>query len=278
MSAEVIRIFSDLHYGDRSSRITNLAALAPLAEGADRVILNGDSLDTRPGPNPAHNAQSRAEIERFFGSWGPPVTFLTGNHDPDFTAQHFLDLADGRIFITHGDILYPDIVPWGRDAPIVRQRMAAAWRSSPVPRGTASLAERFAIQRAVALSSPQRHQSERNRWRYLRRLATDMIWPPWRMPAILAAWAAFPGLADQFATVFRPNAQFMITGHTHRPGIWRRPDGLTLINTGSLCRPFGGLTVDLRDELLQIRTIVPTSTDFRLGGVVAELRLAPANR
>jgi predicted phosphodiesterase len=278
MPAEVIRIFSDLHYGDRSSRINHLAALAPLAEGAARVILNGDSLDTRPGPSPAHNAQTRADLEGFFSNWGPPVTFLTGNHDPDFTPYHYLDLSDGRIFITHGDILYPDIVPWGRDAPLVRRRMAAAWRASPVPKGTASLAEQFAVQRAVALSIPQRHQSERNRWRYLRKMATDMVWPPWRVPATLAAWGAFPRLADHFVTRFRPQAEFMLTGHTHRPGLWRRTDGVTVINTGSLCRPFGALAVDLREESLRIRTIEPSGAEFRLGGVVAELRLGLRHR
>jgi hypothetical protein len=66
MAAEVIRIFSDLHYGDRSSRITRLAALAPLAEGAAAVIVNGDSLDTRPGPHPAFTATCRAEVQAFF--------------------------------------------------------------------------------------------------------------------------------------------------------------------------------------------------------------------
>jgi len=278
MPAEVIRIFSDLHYGDRSSRITHLRSLQPLAEGASRVILNGDSLDTRPGPSPEHNAQTRAELEGYFGSWGPPVTYLTGNHDPDFGSLHYLDLADDRLFIIHGDILYPDIVPWGLDAPLIRERMEAAWRASPVARGTASLAERFAVQREVARSIPQRHQSERNRWRYYRRLATDMIWPPWRVPAVMAAWAAYPRLAERFAGHFRPQTQFMLTGHTHRPGIWQRPGGFTLVNTGSLCRPFGALAVDFHEELLQIRPIEPRGGEFRLGGMVAELRLRPPAR
>jgi len=278
MPAEVIRIFSDLHYGDRSSRITDLAALAPLAEGADRVIINGDSIDTRAGPNPAYTAQTRADLEGYFRQWGPPVTFLSGNHDPDFTPLHYLDLAEGRIFITHGDILYPDIVPWGRDAPVVRERMAAAWRSSPVPWGTASLAERFAVQRVVARSIPQRHQSEPNRWRHLRRLATDMMWPPWRIASIMAAWLAFPHLAERFMTTYRPGARFMLAGHTHAPGIWRRPEGRIVINTGSLCRPFGALAVDFKAQTLEIRPIEQKGAEFRLGGVVAGLHLAPANR
>ena len=34
---KLIRIFSDVHYGDRSSRVRSIAQLAPLLDGADTV-------------------------------------------------------------------------------------------------------------------------------------------------------------------------------------------------------------------------------------------------
>lgn len=273
MAVEVIRIFSDLHYGDHSSRVTRLASLRPLAEGADSVILNGDTLDTRAGPTPAFTAACRAEVGDFFRSWGPPVRFLTGNHDPDYSADHLIDLADGRVVITHGDVLYPDIVPWGRDAVVIRQIMSQAWRKRGQPKGSASLAERFEVLRQVAGDLPQRHQSERSRMRYIVRLASDTVWPPWRIPRIVQAWRSYPILAEEFLQLFRPHAQVMLNGHTHRPGLWRRRLGATLINTGSLCRPFGGLVVDLCGETLQIRAIAIRNGEFRLGRTYAELRL-----
>ena len=70
----------------------------------------------------------------------------------------------------------------------------------------------------------------------------------------------------------------MLAGHTHAPGIWRRPEGRIVINTGSLCRPFGALAVDFKAETLEIRPIEQKGAEFRLGGVVAGLHLAPANR
>jgi len=278
MAAEVIRIFSDLHYGDHSSRITRLASLAPLAEGADTVILNGDSLDTRTGPNPEFTATCRTEVDAFFRGWGPPVRFLTGNHDPDFSPDHYVDLADGRIFITHGDVIYPDIVPWGRDAEIIRAKMAQEWKARSQPMGTASLTERFAVLRRVAADLPQRHQAERSRLRYVARLAIDTMWPPWRIPRIVTAWRSFPRLAEEFLWPYRPHAQVMLAGHTHRPGIWRRRNGTVLINTGSLCRPFGAFAVDLSEETLRIRSIRAQGGEFRLAGTVEELRLRPAAR
>jgi len=278
MATEVIRIFSDLHYGDHSSRIAQLASLAPLAEGADSVILNGDSLDTRSGPDPDFTAACRTELGAFFRGWGPPVRFLTGNHDPDFSPDHFVDLADGKVFITHGDILYPDIVPWGRDAPIIRAKMTQEWHARSRRVGTASLAERFAVLRRVAADLPQRHQAERSRLRHAARLAIDVMWPPWRFLRIVNAWQSFPRLADEFLWPYRPNAQVMLAGHTHRPGIWRRRNGTVLINTGSFCRPFGAFAVDLSDEKLRIRSIRAQGGEFRLSGTVAELRLRPSAR
>ena len=91
MAAELTRIFSDIHYGDRASRVRRLAQLRPLLAGVDHLVLNGDTLDTRPGPNPDHTAACRAEVLAFFGEHVPRTTFLTGNHDANFTSEHALD-------------------------------------------------------------------------------------------------------------------------------------------------------------------------------------------
>ena len=127
----VIRIFSDLHYGDRGSRIQSLASLAPLFDGAASLVLNGDTIDTRPGPLPDAATRLQAETLDFFARSAPPTTFLTGNHDPNISDHHRLDLAGGQIFVTHGDIIFDDLVPWSQDAPIVRQRIAEQLGASP---------------------------------------------------------------------------------------------------------------------------------------------------
>src|SRR5579871_1268735 len=130
----VLRIFSDLHLGDRGCRVRTLEQLTPLFDGADALVLNGDSIDTRPGPvhlpaaalatANADTAAQRAGFLDFLAHHAPPTTLLTGNHDPDISAQHTLDLSDGRIFITHGDIFFDNIVPWSRDVPLMRKLLA----------------------------------------------------------------------------------------------------------------------------------------------------------
>ena len=126
---EVIRILSDLHYGDRSSRVRSLAALRPLFAGADRVVFNGDSLETRAGRSANRTEQHRQRFLDFVHHEVPRGVLLTGNHDADISDLHHLDLLGGIVFVTHGEILFEDLVPWSAEQPqigeLYRQELAA---------------------------------------------------------------------------------------------------------------------------------------------------------
>lgn len=272
MAAELIRIFSDLHYGDRASRVHRLAQLRPLLAGITELVLNGDTLDTRPGPAPAHTAQCRAEVLAFFPKNTPRVTLLTGNHDADLTPHHALDFAGGRVFVTHGDILFDDIVPWGRDAPLIGARIAAELAALP-PAERGQLAARLAAWRRVAASIPQRHQSESRGLKYTLQFAADTVWPPLRVIRILRAWRSEPAHAAELVRLHRPNAKFVIVGHTHRPGVRRTPAGVVVVNTGSFCRPLGGHAVDLTPGRIVVRRVDARGGEFHPGAVVAEFAL-----
>lgn len=273
MAGTLTRIFSDIHYGDRVSRVRSLKQMRPLLEGVGHLVLNGDTLDTRPGPAPELAAQHRAEVLAFFPSLAPRVTFLTGNHDADISAAHALDLLDGRFFVTHGDILHDDIVPWSQDAPLIRPQIAAALAALPVSeRG--QLSTRLAVWRRVAAAIPQRHQSESRGWGYAVQFARDTVWPPSRVWRILRIWRGEPEWAAEFAQVHRPAAKFIALGHTHRPGAWRTRNGVVVINTGSFCRPLGGCLIDLTDTRVMVRRIVSRGGEFWPGETLAEFSLA----
>jgi predicted phosphodiesterase len=268
----VIRILSDLHYGDRGSSIATLPALAPLFEGATSLVLNGDTLDTRPGPNPAATAALVDEVRQFFARSAPPTTFLTGNHDPDFSPHATLDLAGGEVFVTHGDIIFDDLVPWSQDAPFIRQLLARELAALPAE-SRDQLDARLAVYRRVAASIPQRHQSERNRLKYTLGFMKDTVWPPARVLRVLRAWHRGPGLAADLTRRHRPQARFALIGHIHHPGFWRLPNGVTVLNTGSFCPPLGGAVVDVTSDHLTLRRIVEKRGEFRLGPTVAEFAL-----
>ena len=274
MPGETIRILSDIHYGEHASRVRSLGQLRPLFDGATRLVVNGDTLDTRPGPDPERTARTKEEVRAFFGEIGAPVTFLTGNHDPDFSANDLADLADGRVLVTHGDILFADIVPWGQDSPLIRDRLhqeqsgIAAWEAL-------ALEERLAIHRKVAATIPQRHQAETDFTKYVIRFLKDTIWPPSRIATVIRAWKAAPQLAAALLKRDRPAARFAILGHTHRRGIWRVSPQATVINTGAFCWPSGSFVVDLLPSRLLVRRVDARQGEFRLGTTVAEFGLEP---
>jgi len=272
MPEEFTRIISDLHYGEHASRVRSLTQLRPLLGDAAAVVLNGDTMDTRPGPDPLFTARCRAEVREYFEAACHQVTFVTGNHDPDISPTHYLDLAGGRVFVTHGDILFDDVVPWSRDAPALRARIRETLAA--LPRGAGrSLEERLLVYRQVALTVVQRHQSEQHGLTYAIKMAGDSVWPPWRILRVLGAWHHLPRRGAAMVREHRPKARFCLLGHTHHPGIWRAASGTVIINTGALCFPFKAFAVDLSATRLVVRRIVPRGDEFRIGRKIIEFRL-----
>ncbi len=273
MADELTRIFSDLHFGDRASRVHRLEQLRPLCDGVGRLVLNGDTLDTRPGPAPQHTAECRAAVLEFFPREAGAVTYVTGNHDADLSETHSVDLAGGLIFATHGDIIFDNIVPWSRDATVIGEQIAARLQGLS-PSEPDDLERRFRIWRQVAGSIPQRHQAERQGSKHALRYLADTLWPPTRFLRILRAWQVEPGRIAALARRHRPQAKFVVAGHLHRPGVWRQPSGTVVINTGSFCPPLGGYAIDLWPGRLVVRQIDRRGGEFHPGEVVGEFPLA----
>jgi predicted phosphodiesterase len=272
---EVTRVLSDIHFGDQATRVRRLDQLRPLFDGIAHVVLNGDTLDTRPGPHPAHTAACRAEVLDFFPRAAPKVTFVTGNHDPDFSPHHRVDLADGQVFVTHGDIAFDNIVPWGRDARLIGEKIAGGLATLPADQ-RGDLDQQLAVWRQAAASIPQRHQSEPHSLKYTLSFFADTIWPPWRFLKVAQAWREEAPRLVELARRHRPRARFVLAGHLHRTQVWRAPSGIVTINTGSFCPPLGGCAVDVGPRQLVVRRIERRANEFRVGGIVAEFPLTQA--
>jgi predicted phosphodiesterase len=272
VGAHLIRIISDVHYADRSSRVRSLGQLRPLLDGATAFVLNGDTLDTRTDRIPQRTAERRREVLEFFASAGTPVTFLTGNHDPDLSRQHAVEFEAGRVLVTHGDVLFDAIVPWARDAEAIRMKIVAALAAMPED-GSCRLDSRLAAFRSVAASIPQRHQSEPDPFRYALSLAGDTVWPPRRALSLLRAWREAPGRAAALARRHRPRARFIVIGHTHAPGVWKTASGIVVVNTGSFCRPLGAMVAEVSAGSIRIRRIEATRGEFHPGSPVAEFSI-----
>lgn len=271
MSAPITRILSDLHYADPGSWLEDLRSLEPLLSRVDRLVLNGDTLDTQVHPRAP---ELLAEVRTFFPSQAPEIEFIAGNHDPDISPLNEVAFAENRVWITHGHVLYDDVAPWSRLVPEIRRRfrLHAGTLSSDELR---KLEVRFRLFRQICLKLPsEQSQQGRGNWARLRRIAR-VVFPPDRLLIMLRIWRELPELALTFARAQRPDAQVIITGHTHRHGVWHRPDGRIVINTGSFCPPTGGLLVDLTENRITVRQVKRQKGQFYPGPTLTEFTLAP---
>lgn len=269
------RILSDLHYGNPASRVRSLAALRPLFAGADRIVFNGDSLEMRSNPAAPEVEEMRRQFLEFVRNEAPRFALLTGNHDAGISDTHHLDLLGGLVFVTHGEILFEDLVPWSTELPQIRElyrQQLAALSSTERDRLEARLA---ACKRACAQLRLPPDSHPRKSWgRTLHTART--FWPLTRTLAMMRAWRELPERAAAFARRHRPRARFAVVGHTHLPGVWY-PRDVVVINTGSFCPPWGCYAVDVSPERVVVRRVRHHRDGFDLGRVVASFVLAPAS-
>ncbi len=272
MSAPVIRILSDIHFGDPGTSVDRLESLAPLLDGADQLIVNGDALDSQiiaDGP------AAIAEIRDFFSARVPQLTFITGNHDPDISDVHEIFLNDGAIWVTHGDVFFDNVAPWGRMAPELQRRIRAQPEFGQ-PGEMQKLETRFRVFRRVCLKLPREHDpSRRGFWAKAHRILRATF-PPTRVLHMMKIWRATPGIVDGYAASQRPRSQFVVAGHTHHPGIWRRPSGRVILNTGCFCPPRGGFVVEISGGRLRARGWKKLRGEYRLDAVQAEFPVTGA--
>ena len=272
MTFGLTRILSDLHYGDPTSRVQSLASLRPLFEGADHIVFNGDSVETRPGPPADWRRKLRAQFLEFVQREVPRAIVVTGNHDADLSETHHIDLLAGIVFVTRGEIFFDDLVPWGsqpRLRHLFARELAGLSASARLTLEGRLAAGKRACARLELLYDPLDHGLSAG----LKR-ARHTVWPPWKPLSMMRAWWELPWRASDFAAHHRPNARFVVFCHTHLAGVWRR-GGVVVINNGTFCRPFVSYSTDVSPGGIVVRRVVRRGEDFVMGRVVAAFALAP---
>jgi predicted phosphodiesterase len=261
-------IISDLHLGHRASQIHDPEELAPILKEARSVIFNGDTVEMRTPVDRSVGRHMAAVVARLCHSIGCRATFINGNHDPAVSKVDHLDLMDGRILVTHGDILFLGVAPWSRQA-LAYRRIHLRALANLGPDALMNFEKRLlaAKRTSIKLQMIERPVTEHAKAAKLRVLI-QQFWPPHRPFMILGAWLQTPTLAARLCDLFRPNARYVIVGHTHYPGFWKRGP-VTVINTGSYVLHFGALAVLLDGESIEIRKVIKQKEGFALGKRIA---------
>ena len=228
-----VRIFSDLHLGHSGCLISEVRQFAPLLEGATTAIFNGDTIEERCPNFRAKGLEMLSELNDLCDELGVRPVYLSGNHDPETWRLTWADLCNSQVFVMHGHALIKYISPWGRGAGGASRRIDSLWGEFEKRKGEpSSLGDRLELARdSCGVTVP--FESALNRSLVSNALTVaGELWPPRRPLAVLRTWWGFQNDAKAFAEEFRPEARFIIMGHTHFPGIWQRGE-LRVINTGA---------------------------------------------
>ncbi len=226
-----LRIFSDLHLGHKASRIADVESLRPLFRGAGTVIFNGDTWEELSTHWHLRSAEMLGQLTAVLREEECEVIFLPGNHDPGWPGVGFIELAGGKIVVTHGDALLRDGAPWKREMLAGRDVVDALWKANPT--AETDPAARHELARTIAKRLPNlAHPTGRS----IFARALDAAFPPRRAIAMLRAWFSQGMLGADFCDRYFPRAEVLVSGHFHCRGI-RKCRGLTVINTGSFVVP-----------------------------------------
>lgn len=262
-----VRILSDLHLGHKVSRVRRVADLRPLVAGAATVIFNGDTWEELAGPLRARSADMLDELRSICAEEGAEPVFLPGNHDPGWPGRGWVELAGGRIVVTHGDAMLYASSPWKREILTNMGKVAEIWRAHPAAAGDA--AQRLEVAREIAFALPSRtHSSGR---RFLQR-AWDAVTPPARALRIIDAWLNQASAAEAFRARYFPAAGFLVSGHFHRHGCWEK-NGRVILNTGSFVSPGKAHWVEWNKGGLTRGPVDESRPPFRMGGAIATWRV-----
>jgi len=229
----------------------------PLWQGFDRLILNGDVAEVH---HPDHRVQAAREAIRlldFCERDGIAVTILSGNHDPFISDHRHLELSGGQVFVTHGDVFHPAVAPWSPNAARMRRAHREAL-ASIAPESTSALEARLSASQLASNVEWEElaHQAGHSTIR-------SMLVRPWAIVQVLAYWWRFPGIVAEFANEHDIPARYILTGHTHRAGVWGVRDRV-VINTGAYGFPGRPLGVVVRPEALEVRAIERAAGRYRL--------------
>ncbi len=228
---EPVRILSDLHLGHRASRIDHVRALRPVLHGAGTVIFNGDTWQELVLPWREHSAAMLAELKDLCAEVGVDTVFLSGNHDPGWPGPGWVELAGGRIIVTHGDALLFDGSPWKREILSCGEQINQLWEQHPAAHHDAE--ERLRLARMIARTLCS---EEKPKGRHSIQRAWDAVIPPQRALKMLQAWFTQGAAGARFCETYFPNAEALVIGHFHWQGCWLNHHR-RIINTGSFTNP-----------------------------------------
>jgi len=214
-----------------------------------------------------------AELARICHQQGKKAFFVNGNHDPTVSNINHLDLHQGAVLVTHGDILFLGLAPWSRVAKHYRTKHRQILDNLG-PEDFTDFEKRLRAAKRTTIELQMIEPALTSERLPGLRLFIRQFWPPFRPLMIVKAWWETPGLAANLGRVFRPQARFIFVGHTHFPGAWK-VDPRIVINTGGFVPPFRACVAIIDSNKIELRQVVSYKREFVLGKRIAGYAIDP---
>lgn len=250
METKRVVVLSDLHLGHAATQVEEVKYLEPLLEGADEVVFNGDTVEQTVSAWKERAESSLEGLKSLCAKLGVKARFLTGNHDPEVGRDGWRELRDGQVFITHGDMMLPDVAPWSLECIERREKVREICQSFD---GDVSTLEGLHCRTQLVEEALKPSEEPRLGFKGKKYL-WSAIWPPLRPLNILRVWVRLFAIAERFMDRYRPESEVCLFGHFHRPGVCRRGTRI-YCNTGAFMRGAKALMVELEGDWMTVRAI-----------------------
>ena len=263
---EPIRILSDLHLGHVACVLKDAREIRPLLAGAGTVVFNGDTAEVRARSFKERAHEELTTLAEMCEELGVQSIYLTGNHDPRLTESHYLELAEGRLLVTHGDFLFRHVSPWSKKLRHCRPKMEEILSTVDAERLKRDFDYRMEItRRCCDVMSMVNYPKPKDLWALIN-FGLREFWPPTRFLVILHVWLTTPRRMLQALANYYPQARGIVYGHVHCPNIKVNGNRFA-VNTGGYLSVVRATVAELEGRQLTIRKVQREGKECMLGEV-----------
>lgn len=269
---EPVTVVSDVHLGWSGPWRRRVEGLRGIWAGSRTAVFNGDTIDSAVAADAGRSREILGHISGVCEQDGVRAVFLSGNADHGISARRHLLLAGGRVLVTHGCVVFPDISPWDFSSEALEAARAAALDGLGLERRRTLEGQLQAVSEALSAVRENRAPGSQDpagtagrgfRW------WMPGVWAAWRS---LRAWRRAPSLAAALLEECAPDVKCLVMGHTHWPGVWRRR-GRIVVNTGSFIGPRGPWVVRVDGGTVIVRRVQRDQGHCAPGAGVCRLQL-----
>ncbi|MDP7005160.1 MAG: metallophosphoesterase family protein [Phycisphaerales bacterium] len=251
-------ILSDIHFGKRSSTVKSVDQLRPLWQGFDALVLNGDTSELHSKYQSDASIKAIDDVIAATDEDDVHLTLLCGNHDPTISDREHLWFHNKATLVFHGHTPINGVAPWSWRCKHIAEHNNKYIQSN----GDGFKEQLIATRNASIMAATGRFKQHRPSPLHMMMLGLPAAY------SVLKCWWNYPTIVAQWTKQYAPSASFVITGHIHHAGIWKR-DGITVINTGCFGFPSHPRAVVIDNDVMKISRIKNSKNNYELGRVCA---------